>query len=75
VWWHIFEDPPQSLDYVVIIDFSAGHPRHVVVARILVPAGITRHQRLYPPLHEAEDHVFGPQPGFSQSLVLLQQLG
>jgi hypothetical protein len=26
---------------------------------------------LYPPLHEAEGHVFGPQPGFSQSLNLL----
>jgi hypothetical protein len=41
----------------------------------LVPEGITRHQWLHPPLHEAEGHVFGPQPGFSQSLDLLQQFG
>jgi hypothetical protein len=46
VLWHILEDPPQSLDDVVIIDFSAGHPRRVVVARVLVPEGVTRHQRL-----------------------------
>jgi hypothetical protein len=37
--------------------------------------GVTCHQRLYPSLHEAEGHVFGPQPGFSQSIDLLQQLG
>jgi hypothetical protein len=29
---------------------------------------------LYPPPHKAEGHMFGPQPGFSQSLDLLQQL-
>jgi hypothetical protein len=75
VLWHILEDAPQSLDDVVIIDFSAGHPRRVIVARVLVPKGIMHHQRLYPPLHEAKGHVFGPQPGFSQSPDVLQQLG
>jgi hypothetical protein len=30
---------------------------------------------LHPPLHEAEGHKFGPQPGFSQSLDLQQQFG
>jgi hypothetical protein len=35
--WHILEDPSQSLDDVIIIDFSAGRPRRVVVALVLVP--------------------------------------
>jgi hypothetical protein len=74
VWWHILEDPTQSLDDVVIVDFITGHPQRVVIARILVHEGVARHQRLHPPLHEAEGHVFGPHPGFSQSLDLLQQL-
>jgi hypothetical protein len=73
VWWHILENPTQSLDNVFIIDFITGHPRRVVVARILVPEGVARHERLHPPLHKAEGHVFDPQPGFSQSLDLLQQ--
>jgi hypothetical protein len=30
---------------------------------------------LHPPLHKAEGHMFGPQPGFPQSLDLQQQLG
>jgi hypothetical protein len=30
---------------------------------------------LHPPVHEAEGHVFGLRPGFSQSLDLLQQFG
>jgi hypothetical protein len=30
---------------------------------------------VHPPLHEAGGHVFGPQPGFSQSLDLELQLG
>jgi hypothetical protein len=72
--WHILEDPPQSLDDIVIIDFSAGHPRRVVVTRILVLEGVMRHQRPYPPLHKAEGHVFSHQPSFSQSLDLLKQL-
>jgi hypothetical protein len=71
----MFEDPAQSLDDVFIVDFITRHPRRVVVARILVPEGIARHQRLHPLLHEAEGHVFGPQPGFFQSLDLLQQFG
>jgi hypothetical protein len=29
---------------------------------------------LHPPLHEAEGHVFGPQPGLSKGLDLLHQL-
>jgi hypothetical protein len=29
---------------------------------------------LHHPLREAEGHVFGPQPGFCQSLNILQQL-
>jgi hypothetical protein len=33
----IYEDPTQSLDDVIIIDFSAGHPRRVIIARILIP--------------------------------------
>jgi hypothetical protein len=27
---------------------------------------------LYPPIHKDEGHVFGPQPGFSQSLDLFK---
>jgi hypothetical protein len=48
VRWHVLEDPAQPLDDVVIIDLTAGHPRRVVLARVLVPEGITRHQWLYP---------------------------
>jgi hypothetical protein len=34
----------QSLDNVFIVDFIVGHPRRVVVARILVPEGVACHQ-------------------------------
>jgi hypothetical protein len=44
VWWHIFEDPTQSLDDVFIVGFITGYPRRVVVAHILEPEGIARHQ-------------------------------
>jgi hypothetical protein len=45
------------------------------VARILVPEGVVCHQRLHPPFHEGEGHVFGPQPGFSQALIFCSSLG
>jgi hypothetical protein len=69
---HIFEDPPQPVDDVVVVYFITGHPRRVVIAGVLVPEGVTGHQRLHPSLHEAEGHMFSPQPGFSQSLNLRQ---
>jgi hypothetical protein len=47
VWWHIFEDPTQSLDDVFIVDFITGHPRRVIIARILVPEGIACHQWMH----------------------------
>jgi hypothetical protein len=72
---NIFEDPTQSLDNVFIVDFVTGHHRRVIVAHILVPEGIARHQRLHPPLREAEGHVFDPRPSFPQSLDFLQQFG
>jgi hypothetical protein len=31
---------------------------------------VASHQRLHPPLHKAEGHMLGPQPGFPQSLDL-----
>jgi hypothetical protein len=68
---HVFEDPAQPLDDVAIIDLTARHPRRVIIAGVLVAEGVASHQWLHPPLHEAEGHVFGPQPGFSQSLDLL----
>jgi hypothetical protein len=64
---HVFEDPAQSLDDVAIIDLTTGHPRRVVLAGVLVAEGVASHQWLHPPLHEAEGHMLGPQPDFSQS--------
>jgi hypothetical protein len=72
---HVFEDPAQPLDDVVIIDFIARHPRRVVLAGVLAAEGVLSHQWLHPPLHEAEGHMFGPQPSFSQSFDLQQQFG
>jgi hypothetical protein len=72
---HVLENPAQSLNDVVIIDLTARHPRRVVLTGVLVAEGVASHQWLHPPLHEAEGHVLDPQPGFSQSLNLLQQLG
>jgi hypothetical protein len=71
---HVLEDPALPLDDVVIIDFTAWHPRRVILAGVLVAEGVASHQWLHPPLYEAEGHVFGPHPGFSQSLNLQQQL-
>jgi hypothetical protein len=71
---HVFEDSTQSLDDVIFIDLTTGHPRCVVLASVLVAEGVASHQWLHHPLHEAEGHVFGPQPSFSQSLDFLQQL-
>jgi hypothetical protein len=72
---HVLENFAQPLDDVVIIDFITQHPRRVVLASVLVAEGVASHQWLHPPLREAEGHMFGPQPGFSQSLDLQQQLG
>jgi hypothetical protein len=72
---HVLEDPAQPIDDVVIINLTAGHPRRVALAGVLVAKGVTSHQWLHPPLHKAEGHMFGPQPGFPQSLDLQQQLG
>jgi hypothetical protein len=70
VWWHT-----QSLDNVFIVDFIAGHPGRIFIASVLVAQGVVSHQWLHDPLHEAEGYMFSPQPGFSQGLDLLQQLG
>jgi hypothetical protein len=67
---HVLEDPAQSLDDVVIIDLTTGHPRRVVLAGVLVAEGVASHQWLDPALHEAEGHKLSPQPSFSQSLDL-----
>jgi hypothetical protein len=72
---HIFEDSAQPINDVVVVDFTTGHPQRVVDAGVLVPKGVAGHQRLHPSLHEAEGHMFGPQPGFSPHLDLRQQLG
>jgi hypothetical protein len=48
-----------------------GHPRCFVVAPVLVLEGIASHQWLHPPLHEAEGHMLGPQPGLFKGLDLL----
>jgi hypothetical protein len=58
---HVLEDHAQPLNDHVIFDLKARHPRRV-----------GSHQRLHPPLHETEGHVFGPQSGLSQGLDLLQ---
>jgi hypothetical protein len=75
VRWHVFEDLAQSLNDVIIIDFFTRHPRRIFIACVLIPEGISGHQRLHPPLHKAEGHLLGPQPSLSQGLDLLQQLG
>jgi hypothetical protein len=72
---HVLEDPAQPIDDVVIINQTTRHPRRVALADVLVAEGVAIHQWLNPPLHEAEGHMFGPQPGFSQSFDLQQQFG
>jgi hypothetical protein len=42
----------QPLDNVLIVDFVAGHPRRIFVARVLVPESVSSHQRLHSPHHE-----------------------
>jgi hypothetical protein len=34
---HVLEDPTQSINDVIVVDFIPGHPRLVVVAGVLVP--------------------------------------
>jgi hypothetical protein len=34
---HVFEDPAQPINDVVVVDFITGHLRRVVVAGVLVP--------------------------------------
>jgi hypothetical protein len=67
---HVFEDPTQPLDDVVIINLTARHPRCVALTGVLVAVGVASHQWLHPPLHKAEGHMFGPQPGFPESIDL-----
>jgi hypothetical protein len=34
---HVLEYLAQPLNNIIVVDFAAGHPRHVFVARVLVP--------------------------------------
>jgi hypothetical protein len=72
---HVLKDPAHPVDDVVVVNLSAGHPRRVTLAGVLVAEGVVSHRRLHPPLHKAEGHMLGPQPGLSQSSDLRQQLG
>jgi hypothetical protein len=74
VRWHVLENPAQSLDNDAFLDHESEHSRGVFVAHVLVPEGVSHHQRLPPPLHKTEGHMFSHQSSLSQDLNLLQQV-
>jgi hypothetical protein len=51
---HVHKDSAQSINDVVVVDFTPRYPRQVAIAGVLVPQGVARHQWLHPSLHEVE---------------------